>query len=384
MIPRPIGASRYPSLVSDPTKPSGAPAEITHLVRERTEARNRHDWTAADSIKSQIEAAGWKVVDHHGRTSVTRAAPASVELDGEVRYGSAAAVPSRLDDPTDAPWTVVVLASEAPERVSRLLEGLRVHAPDGTQVVVVLNDPSETQQAALALGSSDRAAIGGREVEILRTSSRLGHAAALNIALRRGAGEMVLLADGSAWPTGDALGPLAEALGDQHVAIAGAFGVGSTEPGKLRPAALATSTEREVVALLAGWMAFRRADYIALGPLDERYVTSAWLDIWLSLRLRAGADPDWTETAEPETAEPEPAEVEPAEHEAQAVELSAIDADAVEGDAIDFELAPPRRAVRLDLQLGRDELLWPPDRSRLNRRNMYRVLDRWGWREDLA
>jgi hypothetical protein len=263
--------------------------------------------------------------------------------------------------------------------MSRLLEGLRVHAPDDTQVVVVLNDPSETQQAALALGSSDRAAIGGREVEILRTSSRLGHAAALNIALRRGAGEMVLLADGSAWPTGDALGPLAEALGDQHVAIAGAFGVGSTEPGKLRPAALATSTEREVVALLAGWMAFRRADYIALGPLDERYVTSAWLDIWLSLRLRAGADPDWTETAEPETAE-----VEPAEYEAQAVELSAIEADAVEGDAIDFELAPPRRAVRLDLQLGRDELLWPPDRSRLNRRNMYRVLDRWGWREDLV
>jgi hypothetical protein len=379
MVARPVGASRYPSLVSDPTKPSGAPAEITHLVRERTEARNRHDWAAADSLKSQIEATGWKVVDHHGRTSVSRAAPPSVELDGEVRYGSAAAVPSRLDDPTDAPWTVVVLASEAPERVSRLLEGLRVHAPGGTQVVVVLNDPSEAQQAALALGSSDRAAIGGREVEVLRTSSRLGHAAALNIALRRVAGEMVLLADGSAWPTGDALGPLAEALADPLVAIAGAFGVGSTEPGKLRPAALATSTEREVVALLAGWMAFRRADYIALGPLDDRYVTSAWLDIWLSLRLRAGADPDWTETADSETAE-----AEPAEHEPHAVELPAIEADALEREAVDFELAPPRRAVRIDLQLGRDELLWPPDRSRLNRRNMYRVLDRWGWREDLV
>ena len=365
--------------MSDPTKPSGAPAEITHLVRERTEARNRHDWTAADSLKSQIEAAGWKVVDHHGRTSVSRAAPPSVELDGEVRYGSAAAVPSRLDDLTDAAWTVVVLASEAPERVSRLLDALRIHAPDRTQVVIVANDPSETQQTALALGAPDRAAIGGRDVEILRTSSRLGHAAALNIALRRVAGEMVLLADGSAWPTGDALGPLAEALGDPLVAIAGAFGVNSTEPGKLRPAALTTSTEREVVALLAGWMAFRRADYVALGPLDERYLTSAWLDIWWSLRLRAGADPDWTETAEPEGGEREPAE-----HEPKTVEVSAVDAHAVEGDGVDFELAPPRRAVRLDLQLGRDELFWPPDRSRLNRRNMYRVLDRWGWREELV
>jgi len=26
----------------------------------------------------------------------------------------------------------------------------------------------------------------------------------------------------------------------------------------------------------------------------------------------------------------------------------------------------------------------PPDRSRLGRRNMYRVLDRFGWREDLV
>jgi len=40
---------------------------------------------------------------------------------------------------------VIVLASEAPERVSRLLAGVRVHAPDATQVVVVSNDPSEPQ-----------------------------------------------------------------------------------------------------------------------------------------------------------------------------------------------------------------------------------------------
>ena len=360
--------------MSDPTNPSGPPAEITHLIRERTEARTRHDWTAADSLKVQIEAAGWKVVDHRGRTSVTRNAPPSVELDGEVRYGSAAAVPSRLDEPPDAPWTVIVLASEAPEHASRLLAGLRAHAPDGTQVVVVANDPSEMQQAALIDGSPDRAAIGGREVEILRTASRLGDAAALNIALRRAAGELVLLADGSAWPTGDALSPLAGALGDPEVAIAGAFGVTSAEPGNLRPAALTPSTEREVGALVAGWIAFRRADYIALGPLDERYVTPAWLDIWWSLRLRAGDDPDWTETAEPEAGEAEPAEPEPKAAEPSAVEVSAVD----------FELAPPRRAVRLDLQLDREELPWPPDRSRLNRRNMYRVLDRWGWREDLV
>jgi hypothetical protein len=44
----------------------------------------------------------------------------------------------------------------------------------------------------------------------------------------------------------------------------------------------------------------------------------------------------------------------------------------------------PRRALRLELPLERDEVSWPPDRSRLSRRNMYRVLDRFGWRDDLA
>src|ERR1035437_1823478 len=108
------------------------------------------------------------------------AAPTSVELDGEVRYGAAAAVPSLLDAPATTAWTVVVLASEAPARVSRLLDALRAHAPAGTQVVVVANDPSEAQAATLLPEAADLAPIGGTVPEVLRTSARLGYAAAVN------------------------------------------------------------------------------------------------------------------------------------------------------------------------------------------------------------
>jgi hypothetical protein len=137
---------------------------------------------------------------------------------------------------------------------------------------------------------------------------------------------------------------------------------------------------------MAGWIAFRRADYVALGPLDERFVTPAWLDVWWSLRLRAGADPDWTETeaAEPGATEPN-AETEAEAGEAAEAEAAEREADRkVEFEVVEFEVAAPRRAVRLDLPLGHDEIAWPPDRSRLGRRNMYRILDRWGWREDLV
>jgi hypothetical protein len=347
------------------------------------EARARRDWPAADALKSRIEAAGWVVVDRGLASSVRRAAPASTEVGGEIRYGSAVDVPSLLDEPASAPWTVVSVASEDPEAMSRLLAALRTGAPAGTQVVVVANDPSGAQAAALATGSADRAPVGGREIEVLTTAARLGHAAASNVALRRAAGELILLADGSAWPVGDALAPLAGALADSDVAAAGAFGLVSRDPGRLRPGALELSSVAEAAALLSGWLAFRRSDYIELGPLDERFLTAAWLDVWLSLRLRSGAETDSTpgpvRDAEPEAnAEPQAeagAEPEP--------EPEALGAGAEPSGGPELVLPPPRRAVRLDLPLEGPGPAWPPDRSRLNRRNMYRVLDRFGARRDL-
>jgi hypothetical protein len=356
-----------------PSGPNSPPPRISELVRRRAEARAGHDWPAADALKAEIEAAGWSVVDRGGQSTVRRTSPVSVEVEGEVRYGSAADVPSRLETPAEAPWTVAVVAGEAPDRVSRLLAGLRAHAPAGTHVVVVLNDPSEAQVTALAPGVADREPVAGREPEVLRTAVRLGHAAALNVALRRAAGELVLLADGTAIPTGDALTPLAGALSDQQVAVAGAFGLTSAEPGGLRPRALERTSSGEVEALAWGWLAFRRSDYVELGPLDERFVTPAWLDVWLSLRLRAGADSEWVQEAEP------PIEgAGGSEEEADAGEP----ANALE-PPIGLDLPAPRRAVCLALPLEGGGEPWPPERTRLNRRNMYRVLRRFGWRADL-
>jgi hypothetical protein len=383
--------------VTDPISPAGPPAEISHLVRERTEARARRDWTRADALKVQIEAAGWRLVDRGNRTSVSPASPPSLEVGGEVRYGSAAAVPSLVDAPASTAWTVVVLASEEPGRTSRFLAALREHAPAETQVVIVANDPSNAQAAALAADAPDRAPIAGNAPELLRTSTRLGYAAALNIGLRRCAGEFVLLADATARPIGDALTPLAAALGDATTAAAGGFGLISPEEGPLRPPAL----EREdavpgpvgaepspATALEGAWLAFRRSDYIALGPLDEHFVTPSWLDVWWTLRLRAGEEPEGAEYEEPaegEGEEPESAAASVTDAPAPEVAAAAPAApQADESDEDEVEMPAPRRALRLELPLERDEVAWPPDRSRLNRRNMYRVLDRFGWRDDLA
>jgi hypothetical protein len=309
-----------------------------------------------------------------------------------LRYGSAAAVPSLLDSPATTTWTVVVVASEQPERVSRLLTALRTHAPDGTGVVIVANDPSDAQVAALGPEAPDRAPIGGIVPELLRTSARLGYAATLNIGLRHSAGEFVLLADATAWPAGDALTPLAAALGDRDdpgdrgdtgrhaIAAVGGFGLFAAESGPLRPNALrrepgSSGATAEATALEGAWLAFRRSDYRELGPLDERFVTPSWLDVWWTLRLRAGAEPEGAEYVE---------SAEPDEPEELAAREAAEAAEPVGAGTHDIEMPAPRRAVSLQLPLDREDVAWPPDRSRLNRRNMYRVLERFGWREDLA
>jgi hypothetical protein len=357
--------------VTNSNAPAGPPPQITHLIRERTEARARHDWPRADALKVQIETAGWRIVDHGNRTSVSPAAPAGMEIDGELRFGSASAVASLLDAPATANWTVVIVASEAPEQVSRLLAALRAHAPTETQVVVVSNDPSDAQSMALRPGTPDRVPVGGLDPEVLRTSTRLGYGTALNIGLRRATGEFVLLADATAWPTGDAMAPLAAALHDPAVAAAGGFGLAAAEPGPLRPNALTrmASAAAEATALEGAWLAFRRSEYRDLGPLDEHFVTPAWLDLWWTLRLRAGEEPEGAEYVE-------------SEGDAESGESAAPESATAEAPPID--MPAPRRAVLLELPLARDEVAWPPDRSRLNRRNMYRVLDRFGWREDLA
>ena len=295
-------------------------------------------------------------------------APASIQVEGELRYGTALAVPSLLDTPAVSGWTVVVLASEDPERLSRLLSALRSHSPAGTQVVIVANDPSDAQAEALGPEAPNRSPIREAAPEVLRTSTRLGYATALNLGLRRCAGELVLLA---------------AALADPAVAVAGGFGLAAAEPGPLRPNALrrtevgpspgAVGVAADTTALEGAWLAFRRADYLELGPLDEHFVTPAWLDVWWTLRLRAGAEPEGAEYVEPD----------PGAGGGNGEPGAAPAAGGPDAPG-EIDLPAPRRAVRLQLPLEREVVAWPPDRSRLNRRNMYRVLDRFGWRDDLA
>ncbi len=313
------------------------PDEIVALARERAAARLARDWPRADARRAEIEAAGWKVVDAGTAFRLVPAAPPTIEDGAIVRYGAAAAVPSLLVEPPSARFTVELLADDWPDDLARMLGGLRAHAPAGTQVVIVANGPSPDQAERLDPASPDLAPVAGSTLEVVWTSERLGHAAARNIGLRRAAGAIVVLADTSIEPTGDPLSPLETALADPAVAVAGGFGLVSADLRRFEDAA---GPDADAIELY--WLAFRRDDYAALGPLDEKFAFYRNMDIWWSLVLRAGADTD----------------------------------------------AAPRAARRLDLPLVRHvhrgwTSLPEERRDRLSKRNFYRVLDRFRDRRDL-
>ena len=313
------------------------PDEVRAFARERAAARAARDWPRADALRAEIEAAGWRVEDAGTAFRLEPAAPPTVEDGDIVRYGASAAVPSVLEEPPTARFTVVLVAEAGPDDLACMLDGLRAHAPAGSQVVIVANAPSGEQEARLATGGPGLGTIGGAPPDVIWTSERLGRAAARNAGLRRATGAIVVLADTSVELTGDALTPLETALADPTVAVAGGFGLVSADFRHFRDAA-----GPDVDAIDLSWLAFRRGDLATLGPLDEKFVIDDNLDAWWSLVLRAGDDPDTL----------------------------------------------PRAARRLDLPLKRHadraaQGLHPTERDRLAKRSFYRLLDRFRDRADL-
>lgn len=341
-----------------------APETVVEAAWQRAEARAARDWATADSLRAEIEAAGWRVVDSGTAYRLERAAAPDVEVGGEIRYGRSDAVPSRLGAPETDFASVVIVASPDPMETRRALDALIEAAPSGVDVVLVadgLPDRALEGVRAIDLQVDVEARGGATPVELVRTSAVLGHAAALNAGVRRSRAPVVVVLDASIVATGDVITPLVDALADPSVAIAGPFGLVSTDlrrfeevvaaepagvlgaPGAQEAAPSEASAPVDAAAVQGYLMAFRRSDTVARGPFDEGFRFYRNLDVWWSLVVR----------------------------------------DEGEG-------ATPRRAVVIPgLPLTRGEpRAWattlPAERDRLSKRNFYRVLDRFRTRLDLA
>lgn len=203
-------------------------------------------------------------------------------------------------------------------------------------VSVLLDVRTWPQDASRFLGSVGRHSP-SCEVEVVEVDADLGFGAGHNAALEAATAGIVVIADTSLELTGDLLAALVDALTDPAVAVAGPFGLVS---GDLRD--YEERTVGDVVAVQGYCLAARRADLEPAGGVRESFAFYRNADIDLSLRLR---------TLRP---------------------------------------GAPRRAVAVgaDLCVRHAHRAWEAtpeeERDRASRRNMGRVLKRFGDRLDLA
>jgi Glycosyl transferase family 2 len=328
------------------------PETVAEAASRRSDARAARDWATADRLRDEIEAAGWRVVDSGTAYRLEPASAPDVAVGGEIRYGRSDAVSSRLEEPSTGIASVVVVASGDPVETGQVLDALGATLSAGVDVILVADGLPDR---ALEGSRPDDLALrpGPATFELVRTSAVLGQAAALNIGIRRARAEIVIVLDPCVTPTGDVVTPLVAALQDPTVAIAGPFGLVSSDLRRFGEVIAPADSPVDAAAIQGYLMAFRRSDAAARGPLDEGFRFYRNLDIWWSLVLRdEGGDDD-------------------------------ADAVAPEGPSVRRALVVP--GLSLTRAEPRAWLTTPPaDRDRLSKRNFYRVLDRFRTRLDLA
>ena len=183
------------------------------------------------------------------------------------------------------------LADELRDRIAAL--GFEVlDTPDGPELVPAAAPPAEVsvlvdlegwpEDADRFLASLDRHR-GDRDVEVVPANQgpELGFGAAQNQALANAGGNLVVLADTSLELTGDLLGVLVGALDNPTVAVAGPFGLATSD---LRD--YEERTAGDVAAVQGYCLAARRADLISVSGVRESFAFYRNADIDLSLRLR--------------------------------------------------------------------------------------------------
>ena len=287
------------------------PDEIVALADERAAARVQRDYRTADELKSRIEAAGWKVIDFGAGYDLEPARPADLSDGERTLYGAVESVPTRLDAPATSPATVIVVAADD-AFTDVVVRAVNQTSPDGTQLLVVTGPDG---------------AVDGDAAEVIATAVPFGAGDALQAALRRSTGEVIVVLEPMTVPAADAVTPLLAALEDPTVAIAAAHGLHSADLHRYHPVEHGDAT-----TVASGCYAFRRADIAARGPVDGRLKLRGSVAAWLGLLLR-DEGPD----------------------------------------------TPPRRAVVIDLPLGtaEAEAALPENHARLARRDGYHVADRF-------
>jgi GT2 family glycosyltransferase len=252
----------------------GIPADILALSQERDILRRRGHYDRADELKQRIEQAGYLVKDNpHGAHLVILP---SIEVDNTV-YRTVRDLPSHLRASDTCTFSVNILAHNNQDELRRCVESV-LHFADTQNIEVILVDNASRDGTDVWLESLKEQ---DSRIHVLRATRTMGLAEARNIGLQHSRGRYILLLDSNVELTGDIFTPLARTLADDEVGLTGFRGLLTNDLRHFE------ETDQEEVETIGGsCLAFKRSLLCNAGLLDERFRTAHFMDIDFNFALR--------------------------------------------------------------------------------------------------
>lgn len=271
--------SDLPERKADPrTYQSSVPPEIEALVQKRERLRSRGDYAEADQVRHELASAGYTTRD---TTQGSLVIPRSLEDEFTVLSSSTDA-PDNTRGPDLFEFSVNLLAHNSRDDLDRCIQSICHHSDDRSIELVIVDNGSTDETLAYLerlARSGDLSGENGQCIglQVLFADHNMGFAAGRNATMRASRGRYIVLMDTSIEVQGDIWSPLAAALADRNMGVAGPYGLVTDDLREFREA-----PGPDVDAIEGYLMAFRRALLPEVGWIDERFRFYRLMDIHYS------------------------------------------------------------------------------------------------------
>lgn len=257
------------------------PEPIAALLSERDALRRANRFAEADALRAHIIAAGYAVRD-------TRTGPRVEQLAPEKEFAPishSTDVPDMRAAPDLYEFSVNLLARNSQEDLERCIASIARHS-DGRSLEIVIVDNGSTDDTVPYLQKLARTglrAANGQAIplRVLFADHNMGFAAGRNATMRASRGRYIVILDTSIELRGDIWAPLADALADQHIGLAGPYGLVTTDLKEFYE-----TNDQDADAVESYMMAFRRALLTEIGWAEEKFRFYRLLDIYMSFMFK--------------------------------------------------------------------------------------------------
>ena len=255
------------------------PEDVADRVERRARYRADRDFEKADSIRDDLDRAGYVLEDTRAGTRVRPKTSWERRQEKWRTVSSSAEVASLLDEPDAFDLTVGIIACNYIDDVARCVRAAGRWLGDREAEILVVDNGSSDGTAEWI----ERERASEPRLRVIHTDHVLGEAAAKNLVLKQGLGKIVLMVDTSAEIVGDLFSPIEDMLKEESVGLVGPFGLRTDDLHHFHEG---EGVEGEMDAMQAYAVAFRRELIREIGLMRESFRFYRNLDLDFSFHFR--------------------------------------------------------------------------------------------------